>query len=166
MANHLFFRTEWPGGSPDSDLCRGTIAPEEYHPVGVVMTQDRLLISYAGVVWKMLEHEGQSYKMYGLSGVFTFPSYRKLGYGTQVIKAAKELIEKSDGDIVIFTSKVQGFYERVGFLPRPDVRLLKGDANKPTVYDEMTFMLFLSPKGQRARGRFENTSIYFGPEVW
>ena len=172
MPEHLrwqiisFFRTQWPGGSPDGDLCRGTIAPEEYHPVGVVMTHDKLLISYAGVVWKTLEHEGQSYKMYGLSGVFTFPSYRRLGYGTQVISAAKELIEKSDGDIVIFTSLQQGFYEKVGFLRMPNVQLLKGDAHNPTVYGETTFMLFLSPKGQRARKRFEKASIYFGPEVW
>ncbi len=172
MPEHLrwqiisFFRTEWPGDSPDSDVCRDSIAPEEWHPVGVVVTRDKLLISYAGVVWKILEHEGQSYKMYGLSGVFTFPSYRKLGYGTQVVKAAKELIEKSDGDIVIFTSKVQGFYEKLGFLRMPDVQLLTGDANTPTIYDEMTFMLFLSSKGQRAQEHFKKTSIYFGPHVW
>ncbi|HLY26480.1 MAG TPA: hypothetical protein VKQ72_09085 [Aggregatilineales bacterium] len=161
-----FLRTHWPDGFAGNNLYRDWIAPEEHHLAAVTMTQDKLLLSFAGVVWKMLEHEGQIYKMYGLSGVFTFPSARMQGFGAQVVKAAKDFIERGDGDIVVFTSLQRGFYEKFGFLPMPTVRLYNGKKAYPNVYTEPTFMLFLSEKGRQGRESFERLPIYFGEEVW
>jgi GNAT superfamily N-acetyltransferase len=40
------------------------------------------------VVWKRIEHDGETYETGGLTGVFTFPDFRRRGYGTQVVEAA------------------------------------------------------------------------------
>ncbi len=160
-----FLRTQWPDGFEGENLYRDWISHKEDNPVSIIMAEGNLVIAHTEVVWKTLEHDGQSYKMYGLSGVFTFP-FRKKGYGTQVVKAAKKYMEKSDGDIVLFPSSKQGFYEKAGFIPMPNVALLEGDKNNPKKHDEATFMLFLSEKGKRGRESFEKSPIYFGTDIW
>ena len=110
MPEHLkwqilsFFRMEWPDGASGDDKYRDWLARADRHLVGVVVSHATLLISFAAVVWKILEHAGQSYKVYGLSGVFTYPSFRQQGYGAQVVTAARDYIDQTDGDLVIFTS--------------------------------------------------------------
>ena len=47
------------------------------HPVNAVITERGLVISHAEVNWRMLEHGGQAYKVYGVSAVFTYPAFRK-----------------------------------------------------------------------------------------
>ncbi len=172
MPEHLkwqilsFFRMEWPDGASGDDKYRDWLARDERHLVGVVVSHDKLLISFAGVVWKMLEHAGQSYKVYGLSGVFTYPSFRHQGYGAQVVTAARDYIDQTDGDLVIFTSGQKGFYEKLGFLAMPGTTLPYGNKNKLELRNEMTYMRFLSAKGCTAQASFENTSIYFGTDIW
>lgn len=161
-----FLRVQWPDGFEGDNLYRDWISHKEDNPVSIVLTEGNLVIAHTEVVWKMLEHESQTYKMYGLSGVFTFPSFRKKGYGMQVIKAAKEYIEKSDGDIVLFPSLQKGFYEKAGFIPMTNSTLLEGDRNNPKKNNETVFMFFLSEKGKQGKESFEKSPIYFGPTVW
>src|SRR5690348_5357747 len=72
-----FTRMQWPEGFVGKNQFRDWITPEKYHSLHFVLMANELLISYVGVVWKELEHAGEIYKTYGLSGVFTFPSFRK-----------------------------------------------------------------------------------------
>ena len=146
---------------------RGWITKNELHPVSFVITKNNLLISYAEVVWKNLTHCGITYKTYGLTGVFTYPSFRKEGHGLTVVNAAKEYIEKQkDGDIVLFTSQHRGFYEKAGFILINNIKLLEGDPKNPKEHDENVFMMFLSEKGKAGINDFESKPIYFGKSTW
>ena len=161
-----FLRVQWPDGFVGKNQYRNWISPEYQHPFHFVLMENDLLVSFVGVVWKNLDHAGETYKTYGLSGVFTYPSFRKKGYGLQLVKSARDYIEKQDGDIVLFTSTQKGFYEKAGFIKLEGVKLLEGARNNAVVHDEPVFVLFLSEKGKAHRNDFETKPIYFGENTW
>ena len=161
-----FLRSQWPDGFEGKNKMRDWITPEYQHPLHFVLMEKDLLVSFVGVVWKELEHIGITYKTYGLSGVFTYPSFRKRGYGLQLVKSAKEYIEKQDGDITLFTSLQKGFYEKAGFIRLDSAKLLEGDSKNPKEHEEPVFMLFQSEKGKTHRKDFETKPIYFGEDTW
>jgi predicted acetyltransferase len=146
---------------------RDWTSEQAIHPVTFLLEEEGVLISHLEVVWKTLQHAGEVYKAYGITGVFTYPAFRKQGYGLQLIQAAKNYIEqKGDADIVIFHSTVKGFYEKVGFERMDSMITLVGDPQNPERSDETGFMLFLSEKGKRARQSFEQGHLYFGEKTW
>ena len=162
-----FIRAQWPEGFQGKNRLRDWITKEELHPVSFVRTENNLVVSYTEAVWKNLEHNGITYKTYGLTGVFTYPSFRKEGHGLAVVRAAKKYIkEQKDGDIVLFTSIHRGFYEKAGFIYMNNIKLLEGDPQHPKEHDEHVFMLFLSEKGKARRKDFEKKPIYFGENTW
>jgi GNAT superfamily N-acetyltransferase len=70
-------------------------------------------VSRLEVVWDVLHHAGDAYTTYELSGVFTYPAFRKQGYGLQLVQSAKDYIERrGDADLVLFHSILKGFYEK------------------------------------------------------
>jgi GNAT superfamily N-acetyltransferase len=71
------------------------------HPRNFVITEQGVLISHTEVNWRMLDHAGESYKVYGLSAVFTYPAFRREGFGRQVVEAATGFIDKSDADFAM-----------------------------------------------------------------
>lgn len=163
-----FLRIQWPDGFQKENQLRDWITHDNVHPVYFVLAENDILISLISVVWKELVHAGKKYKTYGLSGVFTFPSFRNQGYGSQLIKAAKEYIEKTDGDIALFTTTDANinFYKTAGFIHMKDIKLLKGNPKKPLEDGSNVFMLFLSEKRKAARKDFETRPIYFGTYIW
>lgn len=161
-----FLRIQYPVSFLGKNKLRNWITQSPYHPLHFVLVESDLLISYVGVVWKNLMHAGKIYKTYGLSGVFTFPSFRKQGYGLKLIKKAKEYLDKSDGDIVIFTSIHLGFYEKAGFIHLKEAKILQGNPKHPEEVKENVFMLFLSKKGKDGKKDFETLPIYFGKNTW
>jgi len=161
-----FLRIVWPEGFKGENRLRTWISKDEFHPVSFVFVEDDNLMSHTEVVWKYLKHEGITYKTYGLSGVLTYPQFRKQGYGLKLIKIAKEYIEKQDGDIVMFGSKITGFYEKAGFEKMNKVIVLKGDPKKPEKSDEDAYMFFLSEKGRNGKKAFETKPVYFGEDTW
>lgn len=162
-----FLRIEWPDGFQKENLLRDWVTKKEHHPLHYVLIgKNKLLVSYVGVVWKRLTHAGKTYKMYGLSGVFTYPQFRNLGYGLQLVKAAKRYIDQSDGDVALMTSKLKGFYEKAGFEYMKHITLLEGIPEGYKKYNGNVYMLFLSEKGKSARSDFETKPIYFGETMW
>ena len=118
------------------------------HPVTFLLEEEEVLISHLEVVWNVLQHAGVAYKAYGLTGVFTYPAFRKQGYGLQLVQSAKDYIERiGDADIVIFHSTVKRFYEQAGSERMGSLVTLVGDPHNPEKSDETAFMLFLSEKG-------------------
>ncbi len=105
----------WEGFSGDLRL-RDWIHRPEQHPFHFVLAENRVLISYVGVIWKYLEHAGERYKTYGLSGVFTYPAFRCQGYGSRLVEEATEHIRRSDADIGLFTCdpSLRDFYGASG----------------------------------------------------
>lgn len=148
---------------------RAPLMPDEWHPAHVVLDEQEVMLSYAGVVWQMMQHGGETYKMYGLSSVFTYPAFRRKGYGAQVVEAASAHIEQDiAADIaVLFTdAHLAPYYAPGGWEPVPGITMQTGDPNAPTVYDAFTMMRFLSPKGKTAREAFEREPVYFAEYAW
>lgn len=162
----LFLRAQWPEGFTGKNETRDWISREEFHPVHAVLTDHDTVLAHAGIAWKQLEHAGCRYKTYGLSGVFVHPFHRKKGYGQRVINEAKNYFERQDADVVLFTSCIIGFYEKLGLHRLETATLLKGDPAHPIEDSETVFMLFLSEKGKAGRSDFETKPIYFGEEMW
>lgn len=162
-----FLRIQWPDGFVGKNKLRDWVIKGEWHPLHFVLVEENsLLVSYLGVVWKYLKHRSVNYKTYGLSGVFTNPSFRRQGHGARLVKSAKAYIEKSGGDIALFPSTQKGFYEKAGFRRMEKVKLLKGNPSQPEEVKENEFMLFLSDKGKKGRTDFVIKPVYFGEDTW
>jgi GNAT superfamily N-acetyltransferase len=162
-----FMRVEWYEEFQDKNRIRNWIKRPELHPVHFLLEEEDILISHVAVVWKLLPHAGQEYKAYGFTEVFTYPAFRKQGYGLQLIQSAKQYIEqREDADLIIFHSSVSGFYERAGFEPMNGMVTLFGDPHNPGRSSEIGFMRFLSEKGQQGRESFAKGTLYFGDGTW
>lgn len=162
-----FVRIEWPELFSGEQRLRDWTSRPELHPVTLLIEEEGVLISRLEVVWDTLPHMGEVYKTYGLSGVFTYPAFRKQGYGLQLVRSAKDYIQRrADADIVLFHSILKGFYEQAGFERMEGLVTLIGDPQSPQRSDETGFMLFLSEKGKRGRDSFEKDPVYIGATIW
>jgi GNAT superfamily N-acetyltransferase len=138
-------------------------------PVNVVLMEEDVLVSHAEVNWRMLAHEGEVFKVYGLSAVFTYPAFRKEGFGRQVTQAATEYILSSDGDVAMLfcLPELVPFYEGCGWVAMGDTTIWYGDQGAPAVdEEEVLMMLFVSARGKGARERFEGRPVYVGAYTW
>lgn len=139
------------------------------HPINFVLHEHEIVISHAEINWRMIDHAGHSYKVYGLSAVFTFPSFRKEGYGQDVVQAATDYIHRSDADIamVFCLPHLQGFYESSGWVYIQDAQVMYGDPQHPSQDDEeIMLMLFVSKLGKETRDTFNSAPIYVGSHTW
>ncbi len=163
-----FLRTAWPDGFVGENRLRDWISPPEDHPSHFVLVENGLLVSYAEVVWRYLDHAGETYKAYGLSGVLTYPSFRRQGYARQVVDAGTKTIRASDADIGIFhcAPALGLYYAASGWIPMWGTTTWVGPKSAPVVSDELMMMLFLSEKGRRGRPAFEHEPLYFGNDTW
>jgi GNAT superfamily N-acetyltransferase len=161
-----FLRVEWPEGFMGRNRLRNWITKEADHPIHLILIEAGLLISHLNVVWKYLDHAGLTYKTYGLTGVFTYPSFRGQGYGSRIIGAATAYIQASDGDIAMFhcDHSLRDFYARHGWEALDQATTYIGSREKFVVEDELLMMQFLSSKGQHGRTSFECQPIYFGSD--
>lgn len=161
-------RTTWPEGFSEEDPRPEWLSHLEHHPIHFVLLDGSFIISHAQVVWKYLEHAGETYKAYGLSGVFTCPDFREQGYGRQIVEAGTTYIKSSSADMGMLwcAPSLRNFYTASGWIGLDQAKTLVGSKDNPTVYHLLLMMLFLSPKGQQGRPSFENGPIYFGPEAW
>ena len=142
--------------------------PDAWHPSHVVGTEGDALVSYAGVVWRGIEHAGQGFRTYGLSSVFTFPALRRCGFGGRLVQCASRIRQARNADIAaLFTTNgMEPFYERRGWLAMPSTEFLIGDRASPELHDAVAMMLFVSAKGNYHRSAFEHARVYFGEDSW
>ena len=161
-----FLRIVWPDGFQGENRLRNWASNEKYHPVIFSLVEKDVLVSHVAVVWKNITHNNIAYKVYSLSGLFTYPQFRKRGFGRQILKAAKKYMLEQDGDIIMIHSRLSGFYEKEGFEPMSEVVTLIGNPESPEKYKETAFIIFLSEKGKSGRKDFESTPFYFGKSMW
>src|SRR5438067_10939453 len=90
-----FLRIEWPEDIAQDPRLRYWVAPPEHRPVSIVIVESDVLISHTVVVWKYLDHAGETYKVYRLGGVFTYPDYRGQGYGRRIVVSGTAFIRDS-----------------------------------------------------------------------
>ncbi len=139
----------------------------ESHPLSFALVEQDVLISHALVSWRALTQAGETYKMYGLSAVFTYPQFEKQGYGRQVVGAATAHILASDADAAMLGCKPHliPFYAASAWSDMPTTQILYGSKSAPTQGSHV-MMLFVSEKGRQNRLAFEREPVYVGAYMW
>jgi GNAT superfamily N-acetyltransferase len=162
-----YIRIEWPWIFRDGNRF-WDYTDKSTHPVNVVITERGLLISHAEVNWRMLEHAGQTYKVCGVSAVFTYPAFRKEGYGLQVLRAATAFIQASDADLALLFCLPQlvSFYTKAGWEAPASAKIIYGDPLYPHIEKGVTCALFVSERGRAARPAFITQPVYIGLGSW
>jgi GNAT superfamily N-acetyltransferase len=162
-----FLRIYFPDGFMGENRLRNWISQDE-HTIHIVLVEQDILISHTEVKWKQLDHAGMSYKVYGLSGVLTYPAFRGQGYGRRIVEAGTAYIRSTDADIGMFhcTPGLKGFYAKAGWIPMEHTITLVGTKHNPVRSDELMMMQFFSAKGRQGQPSFEGTSLYFGEDTW
>jgi predicted acetyltransferase len=163
-----FKRIQWPWifnpSNRLTDIMKG--GPDR---LCFVIVEEGVLISHAEVNQRTLRHLGESYKVYGLSAVLTYPAFRHEGFGAQVVGAATAHIDNSDADFaLLFTSPdLEPFYQQLGWERLPDVRITVGPADNAILHDD-EFMMgrFVSDRGRIAQPSLGSTPLYVGPHMW
>jgi len=154
-------RVQWPSIFTGSRQFVADTYPPELNPVHFVAAEGELLISYASIIRLDLEHAGDIYKAYGFGNMLTFPSFRKKGFGGQILELATLHIKRSDVDIAILfcESKSESFYRKQGWeLSRSPTRI--GTPSDHTVHDPSRMMVLVSEKGERGRANFDLHPFY------
>ncbi len=161
-------RIQWPSSFTGPHRQRDWINHPHHHPTHFLLVDDGMVVSHVGVVWKVLEHAGEAYTTYGLSGVLTAPAFRRQGHGRRLVDAASEHIRRSDADIGLFMCPPnrRAFYAASGWIPMERTALLGGPRSTPYPSQELTMMDFFSEKGRRGRPTFEGRPIYFDDDLW
>ncbi len=161
-------RVVWWEGFAGENQLRDWISRPSNHPAHIVLVEQNILIAHTEIVWKYLDHAGVTYKAYGLSGVFTYPAFRRQGYGRRIVDAGTAYIMASDADIGIFhcDHHLESFYARSGWAPLHSATTYMGSNSLRTKSDELMMMRFFTDKGKRGRPTFESEPVYFGESTW
>ena len=159
-----FMRVEWPFIFAGDLRFATDIYWPELAPTHFAVTHSDLLLSYAAVIRTRLDHAGQTYGVAGLGNVFTFPPYRREGFGSQVVVAATRHIEAGNADVAALFCAADhaGFYERRGWVALSGATTLVGPKADPSPYDVLRMMLFVSDRGKAGRLAFESQPWYVG----
>lgn len=162
-----FLRITFPDGFRGADRLRDWITRDDT-TLHIMLVERGLLISHTEVKWKYLEHCGVTYKVYGLSGVLTYPTFRNQGYGRRIVDAGTDYIAATDADIGMFhcAPHLQPFYARSGWSALAGATTLIGARDHPDVSEQCMMTQFLSAKGKRGRSTFERVPVYFGDDTW
>jgi predicted acetyltransferase len=137
-------------------------------PVHVVIADGDTLISNATVLTFSIEHAGKTYRVCGISGVMTYPEYRKFGYGRRVIAGANKYIESKGVDFGMLMTgpDLHKFYKRNGWIVIPKPTVLVGDKANPRQEDCNVLIYPVSERGHQAVNVFANATVYVGTMLW
>ena len=156
-----FMRCEWSDIFHGDNLYMPETYPPENQPVHFVLAEGETLISYAAIMEVSLNHNGNVYRVYGFGNMFTFPPFRRKGYGGQVLQAATHFIQASTVDLAILfcDPKLERFYAAYGWQVTQSLTCL-GQPDQYQVYEPSRMMLFTSEKGLANQKDFESQPIY------
>ena len=144
------------------------VHPAMWHPTYFIVNEQRALYSVATAVWQDITVNGETYRTHGLSGVLTYPAFRKKGYGQQVVTAATDFIKQQAGaDLAILWtgSNLETFYNRSGWEYPQAFTVTTGEPENPEI-GEFPMLLYLSDRGRALRESLAGKSLYFGPYYW
>lgn len=160
-----YTRIQWPGINTSLQLWNHTAEPNP--SLHFLLTDDQLLVAHASTRIRPVTHNDTTYRVAGLSAVFTYPDYRGQGLGEQVVRAATDHIRSSDADLAMLFcgDRVKPLYERLGWTHLPTSRITYG--TPPTLKsDNHILTLFLSDRGRAARPILESDVVHVGPSTW
>jgi len=138
------------------------LVPAERHPRHVVMHERHALLSHARVIWVDFAHAGETWRLYCLGDVLTYPAFRRRGYGAQVVAAATRLIREdgaADAAILFTDPATTGFYAAHGWEAVPPLTATFGYPVASDPSQGMPMMLFLSDRAQAHRADFEREDL-------
>lgn len=132
-----------------------------------VYVEEDALVSSASVIKTTVMLGEEAFTCYGLSGVMTYPAFRRRGYGGDLRDRVTAYLEaQEDADIGLLWTSVAPFYAVRGWVSVFEGARVYGDPANPTVRDETTMMLFLSEKARIRRGDLERGTLYIGERDW
>ena len=156
-----FIKTEWPFVFSGEDQFLTEPCPPDQDPVHFVAAEGDSLIGYASIFRLDLSHAGKRYEIYAFGNMFTFPPYRKQGYGKRILEMATNFIRNSDVDagILFCESNVVPFYRACGWQTAgTPVRV-----GTPDDYEQhdhiLTMILYVSEKSPRGRSDFDGQPL-------
>ena len=156
-----FMRVEWPRFFQGEEKFMADIYPPELEPVHIVVTEGDTLISYAALLRLQIPHRDTIYEMYGLGNMFTFPPYRRAGYGRQAVAAATAYIRGSSVDVgILFCDESLARYYGANGWERMVTPTYIGVPNAANEHKAVKMMLFVSDKGQHGRTAFADEPLY------
>jgi predicted N-acetyltransferase YhbS len=135
--------------------------PPDLDPLHFVAAEGDALISYASIIGFNLEHAGRSYQVYGFGNMFTFPPYRREGFGRQVLDLATTTIQNSGADLAILfcDPKLEPFYAASGWQPTHSPTRL-GSPTDYEPYDILRMIYFASAHGRHSQPDFNHHPLY------
>jgi GNAT superfamily N-acetyltransferase len=131
-----------------------------------VLIDGDLLISHALATSRKLAQAGETFNVYGLSSVFTFPTHRGAGAGEKVVAAATDYIrQRSDADFALLFcgERVKSLYQRLGWEAAPGMKVTYGD--NQTYADGYALTLYVSDRA-RAHRFVETEPLHVGKNTW
>jgi hypothetical protein len=161
-----FMRVEWPFVFRGAGKFAADTYPPELAPVHFVAAEGDSLISYAAVLRLALDHAGTTYDVYGFGNMFTFPPYRREGYGRQVLDLATRFILQSDVDVAILFCGpgLEPFYAASGWETVRSPTYV-GSPGHAHLHDALKMMLFVSAKGKAGKVAFATEPLTI-EEAW
>jgi aminoglycoside 2'-N-acetyltransferase I len=156
----------WPPDEPSG--------PEPWHddrldPVSVLLLDDDdRVLSALDILSKDIEHAGSTYAASGISAMVTDPRVRGQGYGRTLCRAARDMMQRAEVDLGIFTcdAHLQGFYERAGWTHLPGSVLVGGTPDEPLPSDtlgKVVLASFFSARAKERQAGFIATTIELYP---
>jgi GNAT superfamily N-acetyltransferase len=128
------------------------LVPPERHPRHIVVAERHALLSYARIVWVPFVHIGESWRLYCLGDVLTYPAWRLQGYASAVVAEATRLIRAdtaADLGILFCNPELADFYAAHGWSAAPALKATKGfDEREPQL--GLAMLLLLSERAQTA----------------
>jgi len=142
--------------------------PEDKSTHITITTQNDVLVSYCAVVRKKLEHVGQTYQCWGLTGVMVYPPFRGRGFGKKMVDLGTTIIRANQVDLGMLHCHpdLKAFYVKSGWESLESATTMKGDPLNPEKSEELMMVLWLSEKAKAHRADFETKPVYFGEETW
>lgn len=163
-----FIRINWWDGYAHGDL-EFTLSHVGENAIHLVLAEQHALISHVGIIHREITHTptGQTFKMAGVGGVFTYPAFEKRGHGAALVRQATDLI-RAEPDIdlgMLFTRpELEKFYGQHGWETMEKLKIMQGDP--PKEHDHYTMVLLVSDKAKAARALFETGPFYVGLWSW
>ncbi len=161
-----FMRVEWPYVFQGDGLFACETYPAEASPVHFAVAEGDSLLSYAAVLRVAVEHQDASYRVYGFGNMFTFPPYRRRGYGRQVLDLATRYILASDVDLgMLFSAPgIEPFYAAAGW-EQLDSPTYVGPPGQERLQQAAKMALWVSDAGRRAGDAFASAPLRIA-ESW
>jgi GNAT superfamily N-acetyltransferase len=156
-----FLKTEWPFIFSGDDVFLADPYPPEPDTVHFVAAEGDSLISYSSVFRLSLDHAGTAYEVYGFGNMFTFPPYRRQGFGRRVLELATDFIRRSDVDVAILFcgAQLESFYAACGWEVVPSPTRI-GTPDDCAVEEGSKMMLAVSDKGRRGKQDWMEQPLY------